>query len=59
VRDDVGVMASTIFLGEMEADSDAAGVGLRITVGDVGEAGRAGEAQSEGGARGVEMWCFA
>jgi hypothetical protein len=59
VCDDVGVLASAIFLGEMETDGDATGVGLRVTVGDVGEAGRAGEAESEGSARGVEMWCFA
>jgi len=51
VRDHVRVLASA----EVEADRDAARVGLRVRVRDVWDAGRAGEAHRDRGRRVVEV----
>ena len=52
VRDHVRVLAST----EVEADRDAARVGLRVRVRDVRDAGRAGEAHRDRGRGVVEVF---
>ena len=57
MRDDVCVPPLPFLVREVEADYEAARVGVAVCVGDAGEAGGGGEASEERGAWGCEVRC--